>query len=403
MRKKTHNDFILEVSKINPDIEVLGFYVNSYTKIKVRCKNCNRIWDAFPSALVHGVRCQKCVCEERSKAYTTPLIDMLKQVYAIHGDDIMYLEGYTRKKKKCKWYCRVCWNVWDALPLHIINDGIGCPKCSYEKMALNKTTSLLEVLKQVFKKYGDSIIYLEGYKNKTTKCKWYCQICGNVWETTPEILLHAAKGCPICARKSRHIELCEILRRLKEVHGDAIEYIGGYVDMKTKCKWKCNRCGYVWEAIPDNVLNGTGCPICVKSSLEKPILEALHKKGIKPLHDTGLEGSNYNGSSRPLRVDFIIETLKGKLAIEADGIQHFNNSYNVEQLKVQQARDRYKDKILKERGYILIRVTSSPTKEWGFKNHITLKELLNLIEIGIDSKTGEIDFELFKQYDFNRE
>lgn len=116
-----------------------------------------------------------------------------------------------------------------------------------------------------------------------------------------------------------------------------------------------------------------------------------------------MDGCNYNDSKFPLRPDFRIETIKGNLCIEADGIQHFVPIYGEETLKIQQNKDRYKDKILKEKGYILIRVTSSPTKEWGFKNHITLKELLDLIEIGIDFKTGEIDFELFKQYDFNRE
>lgn len=60
---KTHTQFITELSQINQDIEVLGTYINSHTKVKVQCKKCGNVWEANPSYLLssnaHCVRCSR--------------------------------------------------------------------------------------------------------------------------------------------------------------------------------------------------------------------------------------------------------------------------------------------------------------------------------------------------------
>lgn len=38
-RKKTHQQYVNELSMINPSIEVVEQYMNSNTKIKHRCRN----------------------------------------------------------------------------------------------------------------------------------------------------------------------------------------------------------------------------------------------------------------------------------------------------------------------------------------------------------------------------
>ena len=130
-------------------------------------------------------------------------------------------------------------------------------------------------------------------------------------------------------------------------------------------------------------------------------MEVLDKKGINYKHNKELKGCVYN--KRPLRPDFYIKTDKGILWVECDGRQHYEPIYGEDNLKEQQVRDMFKDNYCKEHSICLIRVVSSPTKEWGVKNHITLEKLIELIEIGINSETKEINFDLFCQYDFNRE
>lgn len=50
---KTREQFILEMSKIDNSIEIIGDYVNTHTKIKCRCKRCGRIWFAYPANLLN--------------------------------------------------------------------------------------------------------------------------------------------------------------------------------------------------------------------------------------------------------------------------------------------------------------------------------------------------------------
>ena len=135
--------------------------------------------------------------------------------------------------------------------------------------------------------------------------------------------------------------------------------------------------------------------------METPVIEALTAKKVDFVHDCSLEGSNYNGSSFPLRADFRFK--KYPIIIETDGKQHFkHNVGGRDNLNYTIERDLHKNKWCKEHEYILIRVTSSPTKEWGTEKHITLKELLDLIEKHI-TENGIVDVKAFKPYDFNKE
>lgn len=259
-----------------------------------------------------------------------------------------------------------------------------------------------EAYRQELSAKNATVESLDPYINNHTKLRTLCKLCGHIWEALPINLLHGC-GCPVCAVRRITKPASVFLKELQE-HNPNIEPLEAYKNDRTKIKVRCKVCSHVWFAYPTHMIRGTGCPVCAQYSMEAPVIKALKKKGIEYLYNTQLIGSNYNGSNKPLTVDFIIETTKGRLAIETDGKQHFRawHSHNGKDLKHIQEKDRYKDKILKERGYILIRVTSSPTKEWGYKNHITLTELLSLLDSGIDSTTKEIDFELFSQYDFNR-
>ncbi len=56
---------------------------------------------------------------------------------------------------------------------------------------------------------------------------------------------------------------------------------GTYVNRKSKIKWQCS-CGYIWSAIPSNVMFGKWCPKCggtLKGSIEKMQQMALQKGG----------------------------------------------------------------------------------------------------------------------------
>lgn len=72
-RKKTHEEFVDELNKVNPNIEVLGEYVNNRTGIHCKCKVCgfdtyidDRKWTPTPNHLLQGKGCPQCVSESKT-------------------------------------------------------------------------------------------------------------------------------------------------------------------------------------------------------------------------------------------------------------------------------------------------------------------------------------------------
>ena len=45
-----------------------------------------------------------------------------------------------------------------------------------------------------------------------------------------------------------------------------IELLGTYVNARTKVACRCKECGHEWEASPNHVLRGAGCPKCAGTS-----------------------------------------------------------------------------------------------------------------------------------------
>lgn len=58
--KKTQDEYIDEVKVVNPDIEVIGEYVNAKTHICHKCRICNHAWMITPSDVLAGNGCPQC-------------------------------------------------------------------------------------------------------------------------------------------------------------------------------------------------------------------------------------------------------------------------------------------------------------------------------------------------------
>jgi hypothetical protein len=65
---KTHEQYIIDVAKINPNIEVLEKYIDSKTPILHKCKIHKNIWLARPNNILCGKGCAICAKERTSQA-----------------------------------------------------------------------------------------------------------------------------------------------------------------------------------------------------------------------------------------------------------------------------------------------------------------------------------------------
>lgn len=114
--------------EINPDIQIIGDYVNTATKIKCRCKIHNIIFDETPGHLLQGeIGCKECAREKSHTSMTKSDQQYKKQVYSINHD-VQILNNYDGANTIMYCVCKKCGGIWYP-KAHSLLNGFGCPFC----------------------------------------------------------------------------------------------------------------------------------------------------------------------------------------------------------------------------------------------------------------------------------
>ena len=362
MRRKTHEEFIRDFyakNKNAENIEILGKYVGSNIKIKCRCKKDGYEWEVKPNDLLNGRGCPK--CSGNASKTTEEFKQEMKEI----NSDIEILGEYVNSRTKIKVRCKIDGYEWQATPNGLLS-GYGCKKCAGKY----KTT---EDFKQELKEINNNIEVLGEYINNRTKIKVKCKKDGYEWKVKPNDLLNG-HGCPKCSgNASKTTE--EFKQELKEINNN-IEVLGEYIGNKTKVKCKCKIDGYEWEAVPNSLLSGCGCPKCSESKGEKRIGKCLDNRNIEYERQYKFNDCR---SKKELPFDFYIPSLN--MAIEYDGEDHYmifkrnkNESYEkaMNRFIGRKVRDTIKTIYCKENNIKLIRI---PYTEYDNIEKILEKEL----------------------------
>lgn len=130
--RRTHDSFIRDVSKINPDVQVVGKYVNYTTYIKVKCLVCGNEWETAAGNILAGRGCPKCGLKKSAKSRNKTHEKFVTQLSDCNPD-IEAIGRYNKAREKMEFKCRKCGHTWYATPDNILR-GRGCPKCKYDKM-----------------------------------------------------------------------------------------------------------------------------------------------------------------------------------------------------------------------------------------------------------------------------
>lgn len=146
--RKSHDDFMNDVKDVlNPNVEIVGKYVNMNTKIKCRCKDCGYVWDVMPYSLLRGYGCKKCamryVQNYRIKSHEQFLQEFNER--NPQHKTIEILSEYIKDDEPVLCKCKICNHTWSAKAHSLINkrDATGCPVCNTSKGEL-KIMSYLE-------------------------------------------------------------------------------------------------------------------------------------------------------------------------------------------------------------------------------------------------------------------
>lgn len=308
-RKRTQEEYIAEVAMINPNIEVIGTYIDAKTKILHRCKVDGNEWLPQPASVLQGHGCPKCYFRKSSSDRMKSHEDYLQELYEINKN-IEPIEQYMGNDIKIKHRCFIDGNIWLVSP-HMTLSGTGCPKCALR----SKTMSHKEYVCRLYD-ISPHIIVLGKYINANTKILHKCLIDGNEWFARPHQML-GGSDCPICDQRNRTKTHEQYVQEVA-VSNPNIEILGKYVNNKTEIECRCKIDGYIWTPRADSILFDTGCPMCNLSHGEKEISNYLTLHHIDFIPQYTFDDCR---NTFCLPFDFYLPSYN--ICIEYDGEQHF--------------------------------------------------------------------------------
>lgn len=125
----TTESYRQKLQLLHPEIDVIGEYKNSKTKIAVHCNKCGNTWSAEPSSLLQGTGCPKC-----NKRYRRTTEDFVNELKAINPS-ITVLGEFQNTSSKILVKCNRCHYEWEANPIGLLR-GTSCPNAITRKHLL---------------------------------------------------------------------------------------------------------------------------------------------------------------------------------------------------------------------------------------------------------------------------
>ncbi len=232
----------------------------------------------------------------------------IQKATVVHGNLYDYSKVlYARAIDKVIIICKAHGEFSQQASEHL--RGRGCRACGFERMT---TEDFIRKSKKV---HGDNYDYSKSeFITSHTKTPVICRVHG-VFHVSPNSHQRGT-GCATCAKIKRGKKASskaadDFLEKAKSVHGEAIDFSKViYTAAKEKAIFICPTHGE-WEARPDNILHGKGCPGCGRQK----IVEANKQQSLQaakefPSKASKVHQNKYDYSqSKYISVHEIIEII----------------------------------------------------------------------------------------------
>ena len=351
---KDHNTYVEECENINPNIEVIGTYINASSPILHKCKLDGCEWMATPSNILNGTGCPRCANNiKRTHSEYILLLSEINPMIEVIGE---YVDANTT----ILHYCKKHQIFWNTSPYRALR-GCGCIECGKEKIGIKNTKEHKEYVNELYA-IRDDIEVRDIYIDSKTPILHYCKKHKIEWMARPYNIL-MGEGCPMCRSEKISIALTKdnqwYVDRLKIVHPD-IEAIDEYINYNTPIRHLCKKHNYEWCVSPRDVVRNNGCPKCFQYKREKLISIWLDNHNIDYISQYKFDDCR---DKRPLPFDFYLPQYNA--CIEHDGRQHFvlvdfagkGIEWAQSQLNITQYHDNIKNEYCKNNHINLLRIS----------------------------------------------
>lgn len=137
--KKSHEDFLKEMSDVNKSIKIVGKYQSRNKKVECFCKECKFTWRASATHLLNKHGCPNCATKLRNEKLTVTTIESLTKDFLELENNILPIGNYDVKTRKVDCKCLKCNTMWRG-NVSNIKSGHGCPECNKNKSRLEDST-----------------------------------------------------------------------------------------------------------------------------------------------------------------------------------------------------------------------------------------------------------------------
>lgn len=206
-KRKTHKEFVEEMSIINPNIIILGQYISTHCKILCKCKIDGHIWEPTPASLLSGSGCPICASKRRRVKLNKTHEEFVLEA-SIKNPTIKILGIYINSSTKILCECTLCGHKWNSLPGNILS-GHKCPICTgryhhTHEDFMQKFNSLNDV--------GDYEV-LSEYIKSSEKMLFLHKTCNNKFEMIANNFLRGQR-CPFCSESKGERKIENILNQI---------------------------------------------------------------------------------------------------------------------------------------------------------------------------------------------
>lgn len=196
--RKTHKEYIEDVARTNPNIEVLGTYLDVKTSILHRCKIHDYKWLVRPNNILSGKGCKLCAYERASHRLKKTHNQYLQGLHNIFST-INPIEEYNGDATKILHECLVCKHKWKASPGTLLQKK-GCPVCGKHIIG-NAPEYINSIWASEYKEFFSEFMTDEQMKcimpHSGKKMSLPCPNCGKIKDISPANLVNYGFGC-IC-------------------------------------------------------------------------------------------------------------------------------------------------------------------------------------------------------------
>ncbi len=250
MKHKTLLDSFPQLVKEWHPTKNIGLTPNNVTcrsnkKVWWMCLECNYEWEAIINNRIRSLKCPSCIGRAVTKdnCLGNKCPELAKEWHPTKNADITPYDVTLRSGKKIWWKCSYCGNEWQSSPNNRTQRGkitkcFQCGSLGIRNPNLSKEWHPT--------KNGDLTPYDISYGSG--KCVWWkCLNCKNEWKASVRDRSNEEKKCPDC-----NCLLKQNPNLSKEWHptkNGKLKPKNVSRGSKKTVWWKCEKCGYAWEAL----------------------------------------------------------------------------------------------------------------------------------------------------------